>query len=638
MDPLLPTLEPQQDEERGGTTKKAGQERAWQGLVDDVLHWMREWWRITADSGYLGSRISRRPAWKIVVPLSSIVIFTIDSIGVVSGSVGRGWWLIADALIVGVSVAVTNTRFAINIGTVKPDVVLGLTISIAGFLMEASESSNEHTCSALGLMDTSFYIMLMLCLGFHSLVATMFWVMCALTCLLAREGLLVFIITTVVWLACLCLEFTLASMHHNWMEELSCNQRLLDCTTDGFGVVSFVDGVVLESSPKMAETLGSHDIIGRPFASLVDCSDHAALVALLGMAGRGVPPAPVLLTCVSEATQQHIDVRLVPYRLKGSQLGICIQKLGEPRSFARRSEIATAADPTASVHHVQIQDQLLVQEQPLQEHGRSGLDEQHDLHLAAATVAAPPASTSSAGDHAEVPDDQGLDLPGSRSGRSRGSLSLSSFSRSAPSSSQHGARKKKKKVETNTVSVQATRAERDGLPPAPVVVDPVPPRAVRKRRVARTSKRSFVVEGQAKLSHFQPTPCSTRGNAFAHLVKSCNIDGQGCCERHVAWMGFHALLSEELLAPCGPWPLCKDWQCPECRALNDFRRDDDEDDDEKYTEQVCGVCNDLVVPILPQVALLAGNEIMDASELLTTSTSESDSAATDSSASVGSLM
>jgi len=217
MDPLLPSQSGlPQDEEMGCSMKKVGLENTSPGLVDVVLNRMLQWWRITTDARYLGSRISRRPAWKIVVPLSTIVIFTIDFIGLATGSVGRGWWLIADALIVIFSFAVTHTRFAIDIGTVKMDVMFGLAVGIAGFAMEASETSYEHNCSAWGLMDYSFYIMFMFCLGFHSLVATMFWVVTALTCLLAGEGLLGWIMTTVVWLACLALEYTLASMYLEW--------------------------------------------------------------------------------------------------------------------------------------------------------------------------------------------------------------------------------------------------------------------------------------------------------------------------------------------------------------------------------------------------------------------------------------
>jgi len=190
-----------------------------------------------------------------------------------------------------------------------------------------------------------------------------------------------------------------------------------------------------------------------------------------------------------------------------------------------------------------------------------------------------------------------------------GTLSLSSWSRpgSGASGASSGGRvprarkpTKKKTVQTRTVALQVNMPLPQ-KPPAPMEASTASRAAqvkeLSRKRVARACA-SVVEEGKPYLTRFRATPRSTRGNCLSTVVRSCNITGTGCCPKHISWMGLYTLISEELVSRCGPLQLCSDWQCPECLALNDF--ESDADAEERQAEQVCGLCQELVLPQPPR--------------------------------------
>jgi len=210
----------------------------------------------------------------------------------------------------------------------------------------------------------------------------------------------------------------------------------------------------------------------------------------------------------------------------------------------------------------------------------------------------------------------GLQLPKRR----LGTLSLSSWSVSCDGAHNNVAAsdgasavssRKKKKVETRTVGVQVEPQPQMLKLPAPLSASSVPRdgqvKALQKQRLKKVQKKTAVVEGKAHLKQFTSTPRFTRSSSLRELVSCFNVDGKGCCSRHIAWMGVQECVTEELLRPCAPVLLYKDWQCPECNALNNFDifpdMEEDEDTPTNSGEgkmQLCILCHDFVSPRLPQ--------------------------------------
>jgi len=396
-------------------------------------------------------------------------------------------------------------------------------------------------------------------------------------------------LTMLIGAGSIALEFAMALLHREWQTQLGCKETLLEQVTDGFGAVDAQTGVIHAASPKLLETLGS-SLVGQTLASALSDEDCAALVKFFGEAvPGGSPPEAVLLTWTSEEVE--FDVRMVPYHLEGSRVGFCVQRMGEQRFCNRRpGEAAADAEEEA-------EEEASQQQQPpvfvTEEAGGAAAVSPQAVQVARIEQgdAAPPSLQHGA-----------VRLP---TRRSLGTLSLSSWSLSCDGSTAAPAathQQQKKKVEMRTVGTQV-HPQPQTLP-APLSASSVPKegqaKALQKRHMKRVCKAK-VVEGRAHLKHFTATPLATRGNALQHLLSSFNVDGKGCCSRHIAWMGVQELVTAELLQPCGAFDFFTEWQCPECDALNNFDTFppmDDSDSDSGQPLQLCCVCHELVEPQL----------------------------------------
>jgi len=587
---------------------------------------LKHWWRVTSNRDYLQSGISRRPAWKLLFPVVSVMNLLLD-LTLILRSEGRPWLLLAD-----LPLALAGCLYAvlpsIGAGSLMVDGVLALTSTAVYSLTTVYSSDFDGDATPSDVASSEAWLpAFLVCIafaGFHSLVVLWLWVLNTAAILafpkypveLQWQLILSMGVTCI---GAVAMEYNIANLYSQWQLQLRCNQRLLDGASDGFGTVSAVDGTVLAASPKMVETLGDRSLVGKPLQSgVLDPRDRPALASFFGIAREGPIPSAVLVTWSSGSSE--CELRMVPYELQDSTIGFCVQRVGEVRSRGREAEQHQGqAEPpspsTVSRHQPDgiARPGLLLPPPALPDAAARVLsDEPAEAGDSFADRERPPA----------VNEDRGMTLSQSlargnltalrelleRPAKTRGTLSLSSWTVSQESTHATG---RKPKVETRTLGVQvgcvATNAT-VSTPPAPMAASSASQHAqgaARQRKHAKKVHKAVVLQGVAHQRQFAPTPRSSCGNALRELVNHLNVGGRGCCAYHIAWRGMHRLLTDELYMPChSPLAICKDWQCPECFALNNFGtfphlEDDEEDAEGMGSLQVCAVCLNLVEPTEP---------------------------------------
>jgi len=583
---------------------------------------LRHWWHVTTDADYLQSRISRRQSWKASLNIIVLIGFAVDFASAARGEC-EWWWPVADLpnLVVAGCYSVSHIR-SDNLCVdclVTAILVCGVGACYASYTsQDFPDQQADNSTSQLGFGWLPGIMAVAGFLGVHSLSVITLWVVSVLWCLAVTlpttASVLEFwqpiLTTTSICFASVGMEFTVALLFREWQRQLRCTENLLEGATDGFGAVDCSSGVILEASPKLLETLGA-PLVGHPLTSrVVHHGDTVSLAKLLGDAEKSLLPESVLVTWSAPGGKFELDVRIMPYQVLDSRIDFCLQSVGEKRSPA----IALASS------HLQ----------PQQQEAEAGTPDAPGVGAAPAAAAADgPGDVMAAADSCTeslVPSaGQGQQQqPPAPIKATRGTLSLSSWSFSCGGSNngdvsafplpQEAAAtvteavtvESKKKVDTRTVAVQVDPPAQK--PPAPMAASTATQAqrsgAFRKKRAAR-AWRAAVVEDKPKLQQFKATPKSTRSNGFRQLVLSFNSGGQGCCQRHISWMGAQGIVTEEMLKPCSRMPLSEGWQCPECLALNDDQAFAELhavfDDDLPFL--VCGLCHEMVDP-----SLLANNQ------------------------------
>mmetsp|Transcript_23397 Transcript_23397/g.54413 ORF Transcript_23397/g.54413 Transcript_23397/m.54413 type:complete len:736 (-) Transcript_23397:204-2411(-) len=312
------------------------------GACEKVCRLSKLWWRTTTDRPFLESTISRRAAWKWVVPFFSTANLFTDMMGCLSGSADLSF------LVTDVPFFLATYYFAwygYPIGTIFTDVVLGGFIAVACYWQQQQVVLHNDAVSdsAAGVFGAVVFLevsIILTILGVHSIIAILLFLLCCLSMLntpmLLGDKIQIVMTTAVTSLGSGLLEFCIAFAFKEWQSESECNRRLVDLATDGFGVVDGATGVLLHVSPKMAETVGCEEkVLGQRLDTFIDPRDVAALQQFYGSRcsnGEVQPPQAVLVTCISSA--YFFEVRLVPYKLHedSTNIGFCVQLVGEKRS------------------------------------------------------------------------------------------------------------------------------------------------------------------------------------------------------------------------------------------------------------------------------------------------------------------
>mmetsp|Transcript_47482 Transcript_47482/g.112894 ORF Transcript_47482/g.112894 Transcript_47482/m.112894 type:complete len:677 (+) Transcript_47482:140-2170(+) len=586
--------------------------------------WLRDWWRVTTDADFLQSGISRRPAWKILFPVVSLINPFFDSIAILQGE-AKPWWLLAD-----MPFALAGCGYAISSIGAESLLVDGLLIvsyTVVWGLSALYSYSAEGDVTKSDVDAFQCWIpAILVCIafaGFHSLAVLWFWVM-AMIGLLASSNVPVelqwqlVVSTGLICAGAVAMEYTIAKLYSQWQLQLRCNQRLLEGASDGFGTVRAVDGIVLAASPKMVETMGDRSLVGKSLQSgVLDARDIAALAAFFGMAQEGLSPSPVLVTWSSGDLE--CELRMVPYEMHDSMIGFCVQRVGEVRSRSMQVEqppSATIASATSVTDAALARDKACHGQPPAPAAEAVAITVKGHDDRAASDDSCVQELSPAAGEGQDRSVWQPL-ARGSLSAlqmlqqpaRSRGTMSLSSWtiSQEGTESHLHDPGQKPKKVETRTLGVQVDGIAATIKPPAPMTASSAPKPAqdaAQYRKHVKKVQKAVAVEGTPHLKRFAATPQLCCGNALRELVSHLNVGGKGCCAYHIVWRGMYRLLTEELYKPCSRSPaLCRDWQCPECFALNDFGtfaalEEDEEEAEEGTSLKVCALCHELVPPML----------------------------------------
>jgi len=568
-----------------------------------LLHWFQT----TTNEDYLQSPISRRRSWKWVWPVFNTLGLVSDAAALAAGS-GNLSIVCADAALVLITLLVC-VRYSFQLATVRADFVLGVSLLANYLWCNVQLASNPF---ALDTGSLSIVILLFSCLGIHSSVSllTLGFGIVSQILLGRRLGDVIGVVfqLSVASASAVILEFCIACLFKDLQAKARCNQQLLDFATDGFGAVQSASWRLTQVSQKMAETFACSEaeLIGRPLDELIDERDRGYVKTFLDDAAKGSAPAASLVTASAGGWQ--FEVRLMPYKIDadGAQIGFCMQLVGEMRAIEPSTSTTKCEKPAANAQSPDCPaagggEVLEESEEARLAHQSSQGEENEELASAA------PASS--------LQEQLALKEAPSKPTRPLGTLSLSSWTASAPS-----VKIALPKKDMRTQATQTGESQRRRKPPAPLAAATGNlqfaighPRGVgvsrklgsgsRPRMTSKSGQQRClpdvrVEEGRPVLSRYSSTPRSTRGNCLHSLAKSFNITGVGCCSKHVGYMALYDVLMEELLGSCGNLVLNSDWQCPDCLSLNKWQEDDDSDSDgccsAGHLEQLCMVCGTLV--------------------------------------------
>jgi len=465
-------------------------------------------------------------------------------------------------------------RFAID--NVNFDVLIG-SIMAGSIFIEQMHADPISFGGPFGWIQFAQAMVVCSFLGLHSLFVIMLYVLSVVFLCCSDIGkelqigdlLMIFCVNSICAIGCICLEYFVASLYHTLQRQLDENRRLLDSATDGFGAVHCETGLLLSVSPKMAQTLGRSDLLGQHISTFIEARDHVALGQFLG--SGALEPTAVLVTCVSKASQ--FEVRLIPFQTNGSNVGFCVQTIGEVREIASK--------------------------QGGEEKDVQAMHPFNDIEPT-------PTIFDDVGVQSDAESRMELDGVGPLRNFLKDDTNLSLSSWTISSGGLTGLRRGC--VHTTSIGIQTGRNRRPGCPPAPLEASSLSghPPAPHVRKSRHRSKgahlQPHIQEGKPVLTGFSPTPKSTRGNSLSNLVRSFNVGGTGCCAKHIAWGVRHVAVAEELALPCAPISLHSDWQCPQCHSLNEWLgQGDSEDDDEIQEDQICCVCCDVVQPVAADI-------------------------------------
>jgi len=609
-----------------------------QGLPSTVAELLLVWWHTTTDKAFLESKISRRQSWRVIWPLWSTITLASDTYGALTGSADFGF-VFADLAFVVVTFAFAWYSFPI--GSLRVDAVIGGLVGCGMFWQQQLMSASGGSTTVFGMVSFLEAIVCISFIGVHSLMSLFILLLCLVAMInapmLLGDKMQILVLTVVVALGSVLLEFCMAFAFKEWQTESECNQRLLDLATDGFGVVCGSTGVLSQVSPKMAQTLGCDDPVGMQLHCFIEPRDHVALKNFFGHGTDGLDPQPVLVTCVSQTS--FFEVRLVPYKLDrhSSHIGFCVQTVGEARS-----SYIPPPPPPRSRHMGQRIDAVAVSglqpgggsSQHLNTAGAAPEDAAGDVDLEGEQWMKMSSNEEGRGSHRSTSTfgagslgagslgaagggslgGAGLSARGAGSNQladsASGIFSLSSWTVSGPASASRGFAPRRKPVPTQTVAVQTVVTEKKRRPPvAPIGVSTyskckpiLGPQSMSKGRTKVTVRLppARVAEGISAFDEqrFVATPRSSRGNCLNNLVLSFNVAGSGCCAKHIAYMAAYDLIAEELSSHCSALNLHADWQCQSCFAVNSFSDDSQPGTHIDMSDELCPVCGALGEDIL----------------------------------------
>eukprot|EP00403_Amphidinium_massartii_P017606 CAMPEP_0178429246 /NCGR_PEP_ID=MMETSP0689_2-20121128/30702_1 /TAXON_ID=160604 /ORGANISM="Amphidinium massartii, Strain CS-259" /LENGTH=287 /DNA_ID=CAMNT_0020051059 /DNA_START=133 /DNA_END=993 /DNA_ORIENTATION=+ len=248
---------------------------------------------------------------------------------------GAWWWPILD-------LPLTAAAVGYGFSSIGPqNLVLDALAAMAYTILMAcccviygAEGVNGESDIEAGVLWFPSILSLTAFTGFHGLSIIVMWAVSVSFCLAfpAANSDMTFLsmfTTTSIAVGAVAMEFTIALLYHKWQRLLRCNEKLLERATDGFGAVDCSTGVVLSASLNLQETLGS-TLVGTSLGSgIVHGTDSAALAKFFGDAEHSLLPEIVLVTWSAESFE--LDMRMVPYQLQDSQVGFCVQTMGERR-------------------------------------------------------------------------------------------------------------------------------------------------------------------------------------------------------------------------------------------------------------------------------------------------------------------
>jgi len=461
------------------------------------------------------------------------------------------------------------------VASVYIDGILGFLVCMTVFIEQNTADPLQYKSSAFSEVQFAEVMVFLSFIGMHSSVVIFTLILAVVNaCTVEAEVISIgdilqtMMVTAFTAFGCVCLEFFVASLYHELQTQLDGNKRLLDTATDGFGTVDSTTGCLTQVSPKMAQTLNRMDLLGESLCAFVDGRDHNLLHQFYGDAEQGVQPCAILVTC--NAGTMEFEVRLIPYRACGTDIGFCVQMVGEPRSTLPASQTGQQFPSEEDAKRTSSSNDEVVQ-----------------------------ANLPRSGDQTETEGEGPTPLREfpryfrDDASHTSNTLTLSSWTASLQSVPP--------RRQVMDIGVQTGQDPKRRRPPAPLSASTLFSGGTVARRRRKTAEVTLaqIEEGKPAVAGFAATPTSTRGNSVENLLKSFNITGRGCCSKHIAYTDVQRIVGEELSRKCGTLTHHSDWQCSSCLSLNPW--DDEEEfdeEDEDVAEQVCVVCQAVVQPLV----------------------------------------
>jgi len=601
------------DEERGGNfpppvTKGAVSEAprrlhkisdVWQACMDSLRHWLE----VTTSSTYLVSELSRRQARMRSLPAIVSVIVLVDVFSFLSNTSSREC-VAALVLDGGVLVpAALLGRAGQNLAALWPDCCLAIVGSLT--LLSVGNFMIQDVELVMQVIPTGMVISC--AVGFNAVCTiALFFVSLLLGTVLPpasssdHVSLVQFVqISALTCAACLFMDYVVASSHMKLEQRDAEKQQLLDLATDGWGTVCSSSYRLTAVSEKLLDTLQRQDdILGVPIQALVRTEDHVSLKEVL-QAGRSSRRAKedredqghALLTF--KTADLEFDARFIVHGGPSTStsaasvaavpdsLNFCLVIVGEPRrgvlcgtGTASISSGDNAMNSKSKRPGGRMRPPISgLMQRPRPVPVRSSRSSRRSQ------VSAAMSDTTSDSEECEVGT---VDLAASLFEEVRVGVHLRTVGIQTP---QHLAATARRDLAGLTAfSSNAAFAANPGGPGGS---------RPRKRRIGA---RRQVNVSALRLGQFDPTPFATRRKALSQLMRSWNTGLlTECCSTHSCWYSLVEVVQHNLEIPCEKLESAySDWQCPQCRAMNEKPRGDAVN----LPTWRCALCNEMVQPFL----------------------------------------
>lgn len=497
---------------------------------------LSKWWALTASPIFLESLESGRSGLIIILPLLACIGIIYDCYAHFSSEQYPVELTVCDCILVACLTAIARLCSYRSICT---DVLM---VGVVGLYFVCITTLALLPPASFGIVSLSWSTAFAVT-GTHSTVKLVFFTLLVLLSSVCQAQLLIPSVCAVFACAVVA-EYRSASQCARLQEQHGIADRLLENASDGRVSVSAETGAIVEFDAKFGDTLGTHELLGKPLLDFVSPADHGRLNNMYNETARLGEYSPIFVEFRYHGGMAF-DVKVIPFAISDNALRLCIRLEGE----AFRQDGAPEASST--VVTIASGDDLKDQRDAVE------LDADKIETLCSRTIST------------EMQTD----------GICFGSSEQPSCSEIAIQTEAVPAEKPSDSLGTPRAPGSPRGSGRGGRPPLPLER----PRKSRSRSAERDRSPALEISDTPMISGFDFTDDAVVANSLHDLVAHWNlpraVGSTACCPKHVMLRYAKSALAMLQRQPCEPlWSPLTDWQCRHCNALNGSATD------------TCGIC------------------------------------------------